>query len=157
MRALAATCREQGAGSLIELQLGCGTSCAGMVVREMLHELRLVYFTPEVRREAGFLETEHFGVLFPARRSHIDLTGIPQRWLRDLIWDYIASLLRSPGCPRSGSPVDDLRRAATELGTFLDVEAPCGGHDPAELTPRTWSGSSPTSGTASAKGWRRWR
>jgi integrase len=99
----------------------------------MLHELRLVYFTPAQAKQAGFLETEHFGVLFPHRMSHIDLTGIPQRWLRDLTWDYIADLLRSPGCPRTASPVDGLRRAAAELGVFLDLEAPGGGHDPAVL------------------------
>ena len=134
IRSLAATCREQDAGSLIDLQLGdCGTQQTRAIVKEILHELRLVYFTPDEAKQAGFLETEHFGVLFPHRMSHIDLTGIPQRWLRDLTWDYIASLLRSPGCPRSASPVDDLRRAATELGTFLDLEAPGGGHDPAVL------------------------
>jgi len=59
---------------------------------------------------------------FPHRMSHIDLTGIPQRWLRDLTWDYIADLLRSPGCPRTASPLDGLRRAAAELGVFLDLE-----------------------------------
>jgi len=134
IRSLAATCREQDAGSLIDLQVGdCGTQQTRAIVKEILHELRLVYFTPEEAKQAGFLETEHFGVLFPHRMSHIDLSGIPQRWLRDLAWDYIAGLLRSPGCPRSASPVDDLRRAATELGTFLDLEAPDGGHDPAVL------------------------
>jgi hypothetical protein len=99
----------------------------------MLHELRLVYFTPDQAKQAGFLETEHFGVLFPHRMSHIDLTGIPQHWLRDLTWDYIADLLRSPGCPRTASPVDGFRRAAAELGVFLELEAPGGGHDPAAL------------------------
>jgi integrase len=95
--------------------------------------LRLVYFTPDEAKEAGFLETEHFGVLFPHRMSHIDLTGIPQRWLRDLTWDYLADLLRSPRCPRTASPIDDLRRAAVELGVFLEIEAPGGGHDPRAL------------------------
>jgi integrase len=65
--------------------------------------------------------------------SHVDLTGIPQRWLRDLTWDYLAALLRSPRCPRTLCPVDGLRRAVTELGAFLEAEAPGGGHDPAAL------------------------
>jgi integrase len=130
IRSLVTACREQDAGSLIDLDMGGATQQARAIVKEMLHELRLVYFTPEEAKRAGFLETEHFGVLFPHRMSHIDLTGIPQRWLRDLTWDYIASLLRSPGCPRSAGPVDDLRRAAVELGTFLDLDAPGGGRDP---------------------------
>jgi integrase len=65
--------------------------------------------------------------------SHFDLTGIPQRWLRDLTWDYIADLLRSPGCPRTASPIDGFRRAAVELGVFLELEAAGGGHDPGLL------------------------
>jgi len=72
-------------------------------------------------------------VLFPHRMSHIDLTAIPQRWLRDLAWDHIATLLRSPRCPRTASVTDNIRRAATELGVFLELDAPGGGHDPAAL------------------------
>jgi integrase len=133
IRSLVTACREQDAGSLIDLDLGGATQQARAIIKEMLHELRLVYFTPGQAKDAGFLETEHFGVLFPHRMSHFDLTGIPQRWLRDLTWDYVAGLLRSPGCPRTASPIDGLRRAAVELGTFLDLEAPGGGHDPGVL------------------------
>jgi integrase len=134
IRSLVATCRAQDAGSLIDLELSGGAAQqTRAIVKEILHELRLVYFTPDQAREAGFLETEHFGVLFPHRMSHFDLTGIPQRWLRDLTWDYIASLLRSPGCPRTASPIDGCRRAAVELGAFLELDAPGGGHDPAVL------------------------
>jgi hypothetical protein len=86
-----------------------------------------------------------------------DLTGIPQRWLRDLTWDYIAGLLRSPGCPRTASPVDGYRRAATELGAFLELEAPGGGHDPAVLRREHMAASSSTSGTASARPCPPWR
>ena len=39
------------------------------------------------------------GIRFPNRGSHFDLTGIPQRWLRDLVWDHLADLLQSPRCP----------------------------------------------------------
>ncbi|MFI9365526.1 hypothetical protein ACIG5E_31410 [Kitasatospora sp. NPDC053057] len=126
IRSLVTTCRTLEVNSLIDFEFGTGGSAAftGAIAKEILHELRLVYFTPPEAKDAGFLETEHFGVLFPHRMSHIDLTGIPQRWLRDLTWDYLANLLRSPRCPRSAGPVDDLRRAAVELGAFLEVEAP---------------------------------
>ena len=121
--------------SLADFEFGAGGSPAftGAIAKEILHELRLVYFTPAEAKDAGFLETEHFGVLFPHRMSHFDLTSIPQRWLRDLTWDYLADLLRSPRCPRSGGPFDGYRRAALELGVFLELEAPGGGHDPAVL------------------------
>ncbi|MFC9095985.1 hypothetical protein [Streptomyces sp. NPDC057072] len=48
-----------------------------------------------------FPETERFGVRFPGRSSYVDLTCISQRWLRNLLWDHIADVLRSPTCPRS--------------------------------------------------------
>ena len=108
IRSLVTTCRTLEVNSLIDFEFGAGGSAAftGAIAKEILHELRLVYFTPAEAKEAGFLETEHFGVLFPHRMSHFDLTGIPQRWLRDLTWDYIADLLRSPRCPRTGGPFD---------------------------------------------------
>jgi integrase len=134
VQALANTCRERGTGSLTRLDLPSCTTFAAMVAREMLHDLRLAYFTPETSRDAGFIETDHFGMRFPDRGSHFDLTGIAQRWLRDLLWDYLASLLASPECPRTGGTFDAFRRAATELGAFLAVDAPAGGHDPATLT-----------------------
>ncbi|WP_424860231.1 tyrosine-type recombinase/integrase [Streptomyces sp. MMS24-I29] len=135
IQSLVNTCRTLAVNSLVDFECGTGGSPerTGAIAKEILHELRLVYFTPQEAKDAGFLETEHFGVLFPHRMSHIDLTGIPQRWLRDLTWDYLADLLRSPRCPRSASPIDDLRRAAIELGSFLEVDAPGGGHDPTAL------------------------
>jgi hypothetical protein len=133
VQALANTCRARGTGSLTELDLSSCTTFAVLVAREILHDLRLAYFTPETSRDAGFIETDHFGVRFHERGSHFDLTGISQRWLRDLLWDYLAGLLSSPDCPRTGGTFDAFRRAATELGAFLAVDAPGGGHDPALL------------------------
>lgn len=69
----------------------------------MLHHLRLIYFTLSETRDAGFIETDHFGVRFPHRASHVDLTAVSQHWLRDLLWDYLASLMRSPHCPAHGT------------------------------------------------------
>ncbi len=125
--------RDRDAGSLTDLDLPELPRFDAAIVRKMLHHLRLIYFTPAQTREAGFLETDHFGVRFPHRASHVDLTGIDQRWLRNLLWDYLADLLRSPRCPRTALPVDAARRGITELGAFLAVEAPTGGHDPTTL------------------------
>src|SRR6266571_1592033 len=134
VQALANTCRARGTVSLTELDLSSCTTFAVLVAREMLHDLRLAYFTPEASRDAGFIETDHFGVRFPGRGSHFDLTGIAQRWLRNLLWDYLAGLLRSPDCPRTGGTFDAFRRAAMELSGFLATDAPGGGRDPAQLT-----------------------
>jgi integrase len=127
--------RDRDAGSLTDVDLADFPRFYAAIVRVMLHHLRLIYFTPDQTREAGFIETDHFGVRFPHRASHIDLTGIGQRWLRDLLWDHLADLMRSPRCPRTGKSIDAMRRAATELSAFLQVEAPGGGHDPGTLRP----------------------
>ena len=135
IRSLVATCRDHDVETLIGFPLGVGGSASftGAIVKEILHELRLAYFTPAETKDAGFIETDHFGVRFTQRASHVDLTGIPQRWLRDLVWDHLAAMLQSPRCPRSGSVVDGIRRAAIELGAFLEIDAPGGGHDPTTL------------------------
>ncbi len=134
VQALASTCRARGIASVTELDLSACARMQAMMAREMLHDLRLAYFTPEASRDAGFIETSHFGVRFPQRGSYFDLTGISQRWLRDLLWDYLAGMLSSPDCPRSGGTFDAFRRAAAELGAFLAVSAPGGGSDPDLLT-----------------------
>jgi hypothetical protein len=100
---------------------------------EITGELWRLYRTPDEARETGILDTEHFGVRFPRRTSRFDLTVIGQRWLRDLVWDHLAGLLQSPRCPRTACSFDNLRRASVELGAFLAVDAPGGGHDPAAL------------------------
>ncbi len=41
--------------------------------------------------------------------------------------------MQSPRCPRTASSFDNLRRACVELGAFLAVDAPGGGHDPTVL------------------------
>jgi len=130
---LANLARDRDAGSLTDLDLDDFPRFNGGIAKSMLHHLRLIYFTPSGTRDAGFIETDHFGVRFPHRASHVDLTAISQRWQRDLLWDYLASLIRSPRCPRTAQPIDELRRAATELSVFLELEAPGGGHDPAAL------------------------
>ncbi|MDT3444007.1 tyrosine-type recombinase/integrase [Pseudofrankia sp. BMG5.37] len=133
VRTLVNTCRHAETNSLVDLDLDGATAFSGAIAKEILHELRLVYFTPEQAKDAGFLETDHFGVRFAHRTSHVDLTGIPQRWLRDLAFDYLADLLSSARRPRTAAVLDSVRRAAIELGVFLELDAPGGGHDPALL------------------------
>ena len=55
IRSLVVTCRAQDVDSLIGLELGAG-GCAeftGAIAKEILHELRLVYFTPAETRTPG--------------------------------------------------------------------------------------------------------
>ncbi|WP_199813354.1 hypothetical protein [Streptomyces aureocirculatus] len=99
----------------------------------MLQSLRVVYMTPSQAREAGYLELDHFGASFRGSNSHYDLSGVSQRWLRDLLWDYLANLLRTPSSPRTRSPYNDMRRACLELSCFLEVDTDGGGHDPEVL------------------------
>lgn len=127
------TCRSSEVNSLTDLDLKKARRSTGQVVREMLSALRLIYFTPADTREAGFIETEHFGIRLPHRRGHLDLTDVTQGWLRDLLWDHLAGLMRSANCPRSRGPFDQIRRSVTELSAFLAAEAPDEGNDPALL------------------------
>ncbi|MGW6145065.1 tyrosine-type recombinase/integrase [Streptomyces sp. NPDC055140] len=133
---IAEECRRHGVNSLADLDLepnpGCRPTRFQSVAKAMLRYLRLIYFTREDSKDAGFIETEQFGVRFPRRGSHWDLTGVSQRWLRDLLWDSISDrLLTKP--PRSGMTLDQNRRAFVELSAFLEARAPGGGHDPRVL------------------------
>ena len=153
IRALITTCRALEVDSLAGFEIGAGASAefTGAIAKEIRHELRLVYFTPEQAKDAGFLETEHFGVLFPHRMSHIDLTAIPQRWLRNLAGDHIAALLQSP--PARAPPASPATSAApppswasswnSTLRAAVTTRRCC--------TVSTCGGSSPISGTASAR------
>jgi len=124
--------RERRVGSLTELaeERSQLDSRKRFILHEALTELRIVYFTMEETKEAGYIETEHFGVKFPHRHSNWDLTDVPQRWLRDLLWEHLADRLRSSKGPRSTGPLDNDRRSCVELGAFLEITAPEGGHDP---------------------------
>jgi integrase len=125
-------CRQRDLGSLTDLDLDECVNLTRLIVREMRNALRLVYFTAAEAREAGFIETQHFGIRFPRRTGHLDLTGVSQRWLRDLLWDHLADALRSAK-HRTQGPLDQMRRACFELSAFLEVDAPAGGHDPTLL------------------------
>ncbi|MFD0226603.1 tyrosine-type recombinase/integrase [Streptomyces hirsutus] len=126
---LVAVSREQEVSSLADLELDRMQNIPALMAKGMLRMLRLVYFTREDTKDAGYIETEHYGVKFHAHGGRIELSYITQRWLRDLLWDQMANrLLTNP--PRSGQPFDSLRRGCSELSAFLEVRAPDGGHDP---------------------------
>jgi integrase len=134
-------CRNQAVHSLTELNLDDDTSFRQTVGREVpsivrgiLRSLDLLYVTADESREQGYVLIEQFGRRWAGRPGRIDLTGVSQRWLRDLLWDHCAGVLRSARCPRSTRPFDDMRRAGLELSAFLEIHAPGGGHDPRALT-----------------------
>jgi hypothetical protein len=98
----------------------------------MLDYLRPVYFTRQDTKDAGFIETDHYGVRFTNRSSHIDLTEVSQRWLRDLLWNWLDTRLTA-NPPRSRTPFEAGRRGCNELSAYLQAQAPGGGHDPTAL------------------------
>ncbi|MEU2129642.1 site-specific integrase [Streptomyces sp. NPDC018352] len=138
LRVLTNDCREHDVDSLAGLDLDRGTAAgktrARQIAREILSRLRPIYYTKEDSKEAGFIDTEHFGRRFAGMDTCFDLSAVPQRWLRDVLWEHISRLLQSADCPRSRSSLDQARRALSELGAFLEVDAPEGGHDPRLLT-----------------------
>ncbi|MCY0945673.1 tyrosine-type recombinase/integrase [Streptomyces antarcticus] len=130
---LADHCLRVRANSLADLDLGALKTGPRRIAGRMLEYLRLVYFSREDTKDAGFIEAAHFGVRMPHRSGHLDLTNVTQRWLRDLLWDQIAHrLLTEP--PRSKHSLDTWRRGCSELSAFLEAQAPEHGHDPTLLT-----------------------
>ncbi|WP_244291405.1 tyrosine-type recombinase/integrase [Streptomyces subrutilus] len=126
-------CRQARVDSLADLDLSGMKRFAASVARTMLEYLRVIYFSREDTREAGFIETDHFGVRFTQRNSHIDLNNVTQKWLRDLLWDQMAHrMITDP--PRSRISVDNWRRGCAELSAFLEAQATDGGHDARALT-----------------------
>ncbi|MFB8039441.1 hypothetical protein ACFC5Z_42480 [Streptomyces sp. NPDC056004] len=125
---LANDCRSQDASSLVDLDLNQCRMHSARMARRMLRYLRLIYFTRPDTKDAGFIETEHFGVRYRNRDSAIDLGGVSQRWLRDLLWDWIAMRLTTDP-PRSRNLLDFTRRGCVELSAYLEAQAPAGGHE----------------------------
>jgi integrase len=123
----------RGLNCLADIDPGTCRRHARQMAQEIRAHLRPLYVTPAASKEAGFIDGQHFGVKPPGRRGYYDLTGVSQRWLRDLLWDAMAARMRSPHAARSASPYDNTRRAALELSAFLEADAPAGGHDPSQL------------------------
>jgi integrase len=100
-----------------------------MMFSEISVGLRCVYYSQSDTKDAGYIETDHFGRRFSHALSYFDITAVSQRWLRDLLWEHLADILRSPQCPRTRGAFESARRACTELSAFLELDAPGGGHD----------------------------
>lgn len=102
------------------------------MARTMLSHLRVVYFSRQDTKEAGYIETDHYGVRLKGHTSNFDISQVSQRWLRDLLWDYLDMRLTSDP-PRSKSTFTRPRRGCVELSAYLEAHAPQGGHDPTVL------------------------
>src|SRR5258708_13927964 len=89
VQSLVNTCRQGQLDSLADLDVGGCNDFSRLIAREILHELRLVYFPPARTPDAAFLETEHCGVRFPQRAGPFSLTARPQPWLRVLLWVFL--------------------------------------------------------------------
>lgn len=131
---LATKCRHQAVNSLADLAVGNDPrNRLRQITHQMLRHLRLVYFSRRDTKDAGFLETDHYGIRLTNYGSHFDLSGVSQRWLRDLLWDWMdARLTTDP--PRSHTPLVVSRKGCVELSAYLEAAAPEGGHDPTLLT-----------------------
>ncbi|MFE2075704.1 tyrosine-type recombinase/integrase [Streptomyces misionensis] len=122
-------CREQNVNSLADFDLSQARPHTGHIVKVMLGYLRHVYFTRKDTKDAGFIDTEFYGVRIRDRGTVVDLSAVTQRWLRDLLWDLLdARLTADP--PRSNSTLTRPRRGCVELSAFLEAQVPDGGHDP---------------------------
>ena len=145
LRTLVRSCLDRGAGSLLELGPGEGgwtrqPASVNRILRDLLRHARAVHHTREETRVDGYLDPGYWGVRFPDRRSAFDLTAIPQRWLRDLGWDYLASVLDGPRRPRTQGPFEQARRSLVCLGAYLHDRAPFQGEQPDMLTAGTARG-----------------
>ena len=124
VRRLVKSCREGGMQSLLELDPSDPTwtpqpDAVNRIAREMVKDVQRIHRSRGDTRELGYLDTNYWGFRFPDRRSAFDLTCIPQRWLRDLTWDYLASELDGPGRPRTQGSFETGRHAIASFGTYL--------------------------------------
>ncbi|MEU3135774.1 tyrosine-type recombinase/integrase [Streptomyces sp. NPDC006854] len=130
---VAAECRRQNVDSLADVDIDKLPHHGQKIAQKMLQHLRLVYFTREDTKQAGYIEFDHYGIRLTNHGSYFDMSYIPQRWLRDLLWDWMDHRLHTDP-PRSFSPFGRTRRGCVELGSYLEVQTPGGGHDPTLLT-----------------------
>ena len=142
LRTLVRSCLARDALSLLELDPGepgwtPQPAAVNRILRDMQRDVRSIHHTREETREVGYVDTEYWGFRFPDRRSPFGLTAIPQQWLRDLGWDYLAAVLDGPRRPRTQGPFEQARRALVCLGAYLKDCAPYQGEQPGTLTAAT--------------------
>jgi integrase len=127
---LANWCRINRVTSLADVDVEAPGRLPVLIGRYIRDGLSVAYFDEQEAKAAGYIETHYYGRVFEHSASRIDLTKVTVRWLRDLLWDHYAELLRSAKCPRSRTPIDAARQACMELSAFLAIDAPAGGQDP---------------------------
>ena len=139
LRTLVKSCRTQGISSLLELDprdesWTTNPQAVNRIVREMRKDVLPIHHSRAETRELGYLDTNYWGFRFVERCSPFDLTAIPQRWLRDLVWDYFASQLDGSRHPRTQGPFEQARRSIICFGTYLLDCDPHQGSRPAALS-----------------------
>lgn len=104
--------------------------------------VRGLTLTHETARSAGWFDPMIAGAApFPGtqggenRRALWDLTAVSQRWLRDLLWDYLYDQALQPVGKRIvAATVHGRIRGVTVLSYLLKQIRPDGGHDQTQLT-----------------------
>ena len=139
LRTLVKACAEAGVTSLLELDpedrgWTPQPTRVNRIAREMRMHVDAVHRTRADTREFGYLDPNYWGYRFAQRRSAFDLTPISQRWLRELTWDYLASVLDGPQRPRSPGPFEQVRRSLICLSAYLTECDPYKGTRPQALT-----------------------
>ena len=104
-----------------------------MMFLEIANGLRCIYYTPADAKDALATSKPITSAAVSTTPAVTFASLTSQRWLRDLLWEQLAEILRSPQRPRSRGPLDESRRACVELSAFLEIDAPGGGHDPRAL------------------------
>jgi integrase len=142
LRTLVKSCRAAGVSSLLDIDPSdenwtTNPAAVNRIVRDMLKDVRPLHQTRADTRELGFVDTNYWGFRFPDRRSAFDLTGISQRWLRDLTWDYFAGQLDGPDHARTASPFEQARRSMVCFGAYLSECDPQRGMAPGALSEST--------------------
>jgi len=162
LQRLAIVCRAGQVTSLFDLATGSGParlpghcdSRVNVIASAIAEGLWCVYYGPDDSRAAGVIETGHFGRRFPATRSRYDLTGVSQRWLRDMLWDHLAGCCGHRAVPGPAAPSTATGGRRSSSAPSLRPMPPkaamsrtcCGKSMP--------SGSPPTSVTANGTGCR---
>ncbi|MGH3288414.1 MAG: hypothetical protein ACRDPD_27655 [Streptosporangiaceae bacterium] len=133
LRTLVRSCLARGVSSLLELDPGepgwtPQPAAVNRILRDLQRHARAVHRSREETRDAGYLDTDYWGFRFPGRRSPFDLSSIPQRWLRELGWDYLAFVLDGPRRPRTAGPLEQARRPWSASAPTSPTVPPCAGN-----------------------------
>jgi len=142
LRTLVRSCRKLGVNSLLDLNPRDETwttnpQAINRIVRAMRKDVLPIHHSRADTRELGYLDSNYWGFRFIERRSPFDLTAIPQRWLRDLLWDYFASRLDGSRHPLTQGPFEQARRSIICFGTYLSDCDPHRGSVPTMLSEST--------------------